>query len=554
MTLPTTRVEPHGTTRVEPHGRARVERSIFLWQLLLSVGVLLLFSILLVIDIDLSQEPALLFGVALIFVATMAASAVPWRKISRQWAIALPIADIIGIALIQEGEPSLGASLFYVFPVIWLATYYGFLGAVLGPVLSSLAVWGVWLLRPDSVDTTPQLLVFPIVLAFVATASYVGTQKNLAQRRLLRQQAALLEGAFERTREQERTLEEVLDAVTFGVVAYDRMARPTIVNRAHRARMREFGYSDDTIVPDVIYRADRVTPFADEDRPNQRLARGESFDDVIVWYGEPGGHRVALAVSGRTLTNAAGGQEGSVWVSRDITSELDAIGARDDLVVSVSHELRTPLTSILGYLELVLDSEDVGVESRSHIEVALKNADRLLSLVSDLLVASHDEQVGFLLNFAPTDLAVIAKQSIQALKPTAEERKISLLLTSIGDPVVYADEFRIRQVIDNLLSNAVKYNNTGGRVSIAVIGDFHEVEIFVSDTGRGMTSEEQKNLFERFYRAESVRNTTIHGTGLGLSISREIARAHGGDVRMSASSPSGTTMVVTLPRENDEDI
>ncbi|MBG6237114.1 signal transduction histidine kinase [Mycetocola sp. CAN_C7] len=546
MTLP-------AELRAVSPGRARLERSVFLWQLLLSVGVLILVCILLVLGIDLASKSTLLLGIALIFLATMAASAVPWRKLPTSWTIVLPVVDIAGIALIQDGEPSLGASYFYVFPVIWLATYYGFFGAILGPLLSSLAFVAVWLFGTVAVSTTPQLFVLPIVLAFVATASYIGTRKNLAQRRLLRQQAVLLEDAFEGTRAQERTLDEVLNAVTFGVVAYDRNARPTIVNRAHRERLREFGYGDDVVVPETIYHADRLTPFAEEDRPHRRLARGESFDDVVVWYGDPGGHRSALAVTGRLLTGKEGQQDGSVWVSRDITAELEAIGARDDLVVSVSHELRTPLTSILGYLELVLDGEDVDEEVRAHIEVALKNADRMLSLVSDLLVASNDEQVGFLLNFAPTDVAVIAKQSIQALKPMAEERKISLLLTSIGDPIVEADEFRLRQVIDNLLSNAVKYNNPGGRVSIAVIGDIDEVEIFVSDTGRGMTDEEQKNLFERFYRAESVRNTTIHGTGLGLSISREIARAHGGDVRVSASSPSGTTMVVTLPREKDED-
>ncbi|HEV7847915.1 MAG TPA: ATP-binding protein [Mycetocola sp.] len=538
---------------MKSHGRERLERSVFLWQLLLAVGVLILVCILLVVDIHLSSELLLLVGVSVIFLTTMAASAVPWRKLPRRATIALPILDILGIALIEAGEQSLGAALFLVFPVIWLATYYRMFGAVLAPTLSTLAVGINWFVNPNNTDRLPTLLVLAIVFAFVATASYIGTQKNLAQRRLLRQQAMLLEEAYDRTRRQERTLDEVINAVTFGVVAYDKMGRPTMVNRAHRKRLRQFGFDESEIVPDVVYREDRVTPFPEEERPHKRLARGESFDDVVMWYGEPGGYRMALAVTGRPLSNAAGQQDGSVWVSRDITRELEAIGARDDLVVSVSHELRTPLTSILGYLELVLDGDDVGEESRTHIEVALKNADRLLSLVSDLLMASHDDQVGFLLNFAPTDVAVIAKQSIQALKPMAEERKISLLLTSIGDPIVQADEFRIRQVIDNLLSNAVKYNNTGGRVSIAVIGDVDEVEIFVSDTGRGMTEEEQRNLFSRFYRAESVRNTTIHGTGLGLSISREIARAHGGDVRMSASSPSGTTMVVTLPRINDED-
>ncbi|WP_411719787.1 sensor histidine kinase [Mycetocola sp.] len=535
------------------HGRERLERSVFLWQLLLGVGVLILVCILLVVDINLSSEPLLLVGVAVIFLTTMAASVVPWRNLPRRATMALPILDIFGIGLIEVGEPSLGAALFLVFPVIWLATYYSLFGAILAPTLSFLAVAVNWFVNPHKTVNLPTLLVLAIVFAFVATASYTGTQKNRAQRRLLRQQAMLLEEAFDRTRRQERTLDEVINAVTFGVVAYDKMGRPTMVNRAHRQRLRQFGFDESEIVPDAIYREDRVTPFPEEERPHKRLARGESFDDVVMWYGDPGGYRMALAVTGRPLSNAAGHQDGSVWVSRDVTRELEAIGARDDLVVSVSHELRTPLTSILGYLELVLDGDDVGVESRTHIEVALKNADRLLSLVSDLLVASHDDQVGFLLNFAPTDVAVIAKQSIQALKPMAEERKISLLLTTIGDSIVQADEFRIRQVIDNLLSNAVKYNNSGGRVSIAVIGDFHEVEIFVSDTGRGMTEEEQKNLFARFYRAESVRNTTIHGTGLGLSISREIARAHGGDIRMSASSPSGTTMVVTLPRENDED-
>ncbi|MET1053577.1 MAG: hypothetical protein ABWX65_13155, partial [Mycetocola sp.] len=129
MTLP-------AESRAEPSGRARLERSVFLWQLLLSVGVLILVCILLVLRIDLSTRPTLLLGIAVIFLATMAASAIPWRKLSTLWAMTLPIVDIAGIGLIQDGEPTLGASSFYVFPVIWLATYYGFPGTVLGPVLS----------------------------------------------------------------------------------------------------------------------------------------------------------------------------------------------------------------------------------------------------------------------------------------------------------------------------------------------------------------------------------------------------------------------------------
>src|SRR5690606_9215068 len=142
---------------------------------------------------------------------------------------------------------------------------------------------------------------------------------NLAQRRLLRQQAMLLEDAFDRARRQQRTLDEVVNAVTFGVVSYDKSGRPTIVNRAHRDRMRRFGYSEGDVVPEFVYGADRTTPFPLEERPYRRLMRGESFDDVVLWYGDPGGYREALAITGRPLRDAEGRQDGAVWVSRDIT-------------------------------------------------------------------------------------------------------------------------------------------------------------------------------------------------------------------------------------------
>ncbi len=542
-------------TKAPLSSRWRLERSVFLWQLLLAGSVLLVVCIALVLPERLGNPEAFFLGVALVFATTAAAGVIPWGRFNRRWTIVVPLIDVVAVVFLRAGEPTLGSGLFLVLPVLWMATYFGLTGAIVGPAASTLVILGsLFLIDHASVMTViAGVLVIPIVLTFVSTATYLGTRKTKAQRVLLRQQAELLESAFARARRDERTLDQVMNTVSFGVVAINRFGRLTIVNNTYRRWLDEFGTPANSFFPSVDYCEDGVTEFEPGQRPHERMLRGESFDDLVVWYGEPGEKRLALGMTCRALTNGEGRSEGAVMVSRDLTAELDAIRARDDLVASVSHELRTPLTSILGYLELVLDGNSIGEKDREYVDVALNNADRLLSIVSDLLLVSQEERVGFLLNFAPTDLAVLAKQSVLSLRPVADERRISLLLTSIGSPIVYADEFRVRQVIDNLLSNAVKYNHPGGRVSVAVIGDEEEVEIFISDTGRGMTTEEQKNLFQRFYRAESVRNSSIHGTGLGLAISQEIIRAHEGDIRMSASSPAGTTMVITLPREQEEE-
>ncbi|PWC07674.1 PAS domain-containing sensor histidine kinase [Mycetocola zhujimingii] len=542
-------------TKAPPSSRWHLERSVFLWQLLLAGAVLLLVGIALTIPSTVSNPELFFLGVAVVFATTAGAGVVPWGRLGKRWTILVPLLDIFAIVMLRVAEPALGAGLFLVFPVLWMATYFGLAGAIAGPVVSTaLLIAGLFVVQdPTSGTRVIGALIIPVVLIFISTATYVGTRKTQAQRVLLRQQSELLESAFDRARRDERTLDQVMNTVSFGVVAINRFGRHTIVNRTYRRWLDDFGTPGSSYSPAVGYREDGVTPLAEGERPLERMLRGESFENLIVWYGEPGEKRLALGMTSRPFTNTDGKRDGAVMVSRDLTAELDAIRARDDLVASVSHELRTPLTSILGYLDLVLDSDSLSGQDREHVDVALANADRLLSIVSDLLLASQKENAGFLLTFAPTDLAVLAKQSIQSLKPTADERRISLLLTSIGSPIVYADEFRVRQVIDNLLSNAVKYNHPGGRVSVAVVGDDAEVEIFVSDTGRGMTAEEQKSLFQRFYRAESVRNSTIHGTGLGLAISQEIVQAHDGNIRMSASSPAGTTMVITLPREPEED-
>jgi signal transduction histidine kinase len=240
-----------------------------------------------------------------------------------------------------------------------------------------------------------------------------------------------------------------------------------------------------------------------------------------------------------------------VVAAHDITAETRAVQDRDDLVTSMSHELRTPLSSILGYVDLTLEDPTLSTKSRKMLEIAVTNTERIMALLGDLLAArSSGRSSAMVIRPTGCDLAQIVRESMDAVRVLASDRMVTMSLESPEQLAAVVDPFRVRQVVDNLLSNAIKYNELGGRVQIrlAVSGTpWDGVRLTVADRGRGMTPEEQKGLFERFYRAESVRGTTIHGTGLGLSICRQIVELHHGEIGIESESGKGTAVTVRLP-------
>jgi PAS domain S-box-containing protein len=188
--------------------------------------------------------------------------------------------------------------------------------------------------------------------------------------------------------------------------------------------------------------------------------------------------------------------------------ELDRV--KDEFIALVSHELRTPLTSIRGYLELVVDETEAGSqtgEQREWLRVIDRNADRLLSLVEDLLL----------------------------------ECVTDAHLVMTGDPG------RIGQVIDNLVSNALKFTPAGGRVELLASEQDTGIRIEVADTGIGVPADEQERLFDRFFRTTRVQNEAIAGAGLGLSIAKAIVEAHNGHISCRSVEGEGTTFTVDLP-------
>lgn len=518
-------------------------------QTLIGAALLVLGVAAISVDPDAYASPLFYGAMVVVFLATGLAALAPWDAIDRRWGIAVPLIDMVAIVLLRESAPTLGLGLLLVFPVIWIARTFGTVATALGTGFAIVGIWMTHLLRVEPITDRDfaSLVILPIVLCFITAATLVAARRSRAKTALLRQHSTTIESALERARRQEQILDQVINAVDFGVIAFDRDHTVRLQNRAQRRIVTDFGGAPGAVVIPVAYQADGITPFTDDDRPFARALAGHSFSNVIMWAGEPGGRRAAFSVSSRVVHDERGEYDGGVLVVQDVTKELEAVRARDDLVGSVSHELRSPLTSVLGYIDLARDDEGLDADTRRMLDIASSNAERLLVLVTDLLRTASDAGKQLEMSFVPCDLVAIARDSVESHQVLAEEREVELVLDGEPTAPAVADPVRIRQVIDNLVTNAIKYNLEWGSVTVTVGSEADGVVIQVRDTGQGIPEADLPRIFDRFYRTSAARTSATVGTGLGLAIARDIVHRHGGDLTVSSELGIGTTFRLTIP-------
>jgi signal transduction histidine kinase len=229
--------------------------------------------------------------------------------------------------------------------------------------------------------------------------------------------------------------------------------------------------------------------------------------------------------------------------------ELDR--AKDELIASVSHELRTPLTAITGFADVLLRTPDLPAEALEYATIIARNSERLAVLVDDLLVLKGVGAASLKLNVQPVCLEKAVRESIESIRPLAEQQKLTLEMTIDTVPAIMADEVRIHQMLNNLLTNAVKFTPEGGRISIALANQGRNVTIVVTDSGVGIPHDEIARLFDTFYRASNVKDSRFGGTGLGLSIVQAIVALHQGSIDVKSVLGAGTTITVSLPTTID---
>lgn len=236
---------------------------------------------------------------------------------------------------------------------------------------------------------------------------------------------------------------------------------------------------------------------------------------------------------------------------------LDALSEKNDeqraFVAAASHELRTPLTSIIGYLEILRDSDtgELSKEQSDTLTVVERNTRRLYGLVDSLMLLFRSERREKL-KLATCNVSAVAAQSIESAMPLARKRSISLTIREEGRSVIRGYEEYIALAVDNLVSNALKFTLSGGKVEVDVYASDGRVHCRVSDTGIGISEEDQRRLFEKFFRASSATKAGISGSGLGLSITKAIADAHGGSLVVSSKEGSGSTFELVLPEKGPD--
>lgn len=227
---------------------------------------------------------------------------------------------------------------------------------------------------------------------------------------------------------------------------------------------------------------------------------------------------------------------------RDI---LAAAKSRQDFTANVSHELKTPITAISGYAELI---ENKMVDADSQIRFAgeiRKQANRLVSLVNDIIRLSELDHKDDLTDVTRIDLYELLKERMEFLGSLATEKNLTLSVSGESS-FVTTNKGLVIELIDNLVQNAIRYNVQDGSVGVCVYPCGMQVKLIVSDTGIGIPREEQDRVFERFYRVDKSRSRETGGTGLGLAIVKHIVELHGGSIQLTSEIGQGTTVCVTL--------
>jgi heavy metal sensor kinase len=212
-----------------------------------------------------------------------------------------------------------------------------------------------------------------------------------------------------------------------------------------------------------------------------------------------------------------------------------------------SHELQTPLTILKGELEVALRSSRSPEEYRQVLTSGLEEIDRIIRLVEGLLLLSRADAGVLRMDHQTVPLEDLLKEVYDHIKILAEKQSIHFSLGPVSPVAVQGDYEHLRRLVMNLVDNAIKYTPSEGRVDLSCMADDEWARITVSDTGVGLSPEDQERVFQRFYRVEPARSKEGEGTGLGLCIVRSIAEAHGGRIEVVSLPGQGATFTVLLP-------
>ncbi|MDE2026150.1 MAG: HAMP domain-containing histidine kinase, partial [Patescibacteria group bacterium] len=219
----------------------------------------------------------------------------------------------------------------------------------------------------------------------------------------------------------------------------------------------------------------------------------------------------------------------------------------DDFINLASHELNTPITSLKIFSKVLRNKLESGkvTDTKRYLDKIDEQTNKLIMLITDLLDISRIQTGKIGINKEKFSLSSLMKETVEGLQGTTQIHTIKIKHTY--EKEVYADRYRIYQVLVNLLTNAIKYSPRGGAITVAAAKKWKNVIVSVSDNGIGIDKKYQQKIFERLYQVSDVREKTFPGLGIGLFISREIIHMHKGKMWVVSKKGHGATFFFTIP-------
>ncbi len=389
-------------------------------------------------------------------------------------------------------------------------------------------------LRPNGDVALVRSRTRPVSDARGDITGFVGTVEDITAERRVEE---ALRASEQRTR-------AILDNMLGSLITID--SQGGTITSANRAAIRLFGYSIEELVGQKL--ALLVPDTVGDKREYLRQGRIKALGRITEWEGQrKNGEIFPFELSMFTFPTPRGMElAGSI---RDISDRRAVEQAKKEFISTVSHELRTPLTSIRGALRLLSSGVmgEVDPEVRRMIDMAERNSNRLLSLINDLLDLERLEGARMALQIEEVPLEVILRKSAESVAPVALQEKVEIDVSSTGE-IVRVDEYRIIQVVVNLLSNAIKFSPPGSSVQVTAQAAGSDVEVRVTDRGRGIPANARNAIFERFRQVDASDSKAKGGAGLGLAICRAIVEQHGGTIGVDSEEGRGSSFWFLVPR------